>query len=245
MFCSNCGNKLPDNAQICGICGKDILHDDSAAQNVKQPVPSEAGSSGNYGVKIRRSAMSVPFKLAIVLFCITTVVELVFLWSLCFTQLSSASSLFSYNAATEYANNYSSSFDYLTDGVFDLFYSVASGKIWNDYQLWFYIGAIAMTGIKLLIGYNFFYNGFKKREFEGPNYIALAFMKLIVLIGFYCGFSSAIGNSDYGQYITTYGLLTLLIALGITSIICSIVYTVAANREKMLDITNKRILNVR
>lgn len=241
MFCSNCGNKLPDNAKFCGNCGEKV---DQEPDN--QPVlNNQLRQAVRYITTLYLTEKNRKL-IAIALFCLTTAVELFFLWSLCFTQLSSAKGFFSYDAAAEYADRYSSSswssdsFGYLSNGLFDMFYSAASSKIWNDYQLWFYIGAIAMTGIKLLIGYNFFYKGYRNRKFDGHDYIALAIMKLAILIALYYWLSNSIHNSEYGTYINCSGLLIYIVIISTASIVCGAVYHNAASLESSNKIKERQ-----
>lgn len=234
MFCSNCGNKLPDNAKFCGNCGEKVDQEpDSQLVLNNQPTQSTTSNIPYQTEKNRKL-------IAIALFCLTTAVELFFLWSLCFTQLSSAKGFFSYDAAAEYADRYSSSswssdsFGYLSNGVFDMFYSVASNKIWNDYQGLFIFCAIVITGIAVVIGYKFYYEGYKSRTFDTSRRgipLVISLLRSVLYLILYCSISATIHNNEYGTYINCSGLLIFIIFTGIANIASGAVYCNAASWE--------------
>lgn len=234
MFCSNCGNKLPDNAKFCGNCGERV---DQVPDN--QPVldnqPRQAVTSN-----IRYQTEKNRKLIAIALFCLTTAIELFFLWSLCFTQLSSAKGFFSYDAAAKFADRYNSSswssdsFGYLSNGLFDRFYSVASSKIWNDYQGWFIFCAIVITGLTLIVGYKLYYECYKSRTFDTSRRdipLVFSILRIVLYLILYFCISAAIHNNEYGTYINCSGLLVFIIFTGIANIVSGAVYHNAANWE--------------
>lgn len=47
MFCSNCGNKLPDNANFCDNCGNQTTRSNTPSQNEK-PIYDLPSSPGNH-----------------------------------------------------------------------------------------------------------------------------------------------------------------------------------------------------
>ncbi len=234
MFCSNCGNKLPDNAKFCDWCGEKI----DKGLNISQAVGTQTIQAAKTPYETEKNRKI----LAIALFCITAAVELIFLWLLCITHLSSAKIFFTYDTGAEisYSSNIwsSSSMAHLADGFMQMLYLSVSGKIWSEYYVWFYSVTIALTVIYLLMGYSLYYKGYRTRMFYASYSgmpLFLSIVRTLAYLTIYFLLSYTIHNIEYCEYINCSGLLAFIILTGAANIASGVLYRKAA----VLEYNNK------